>query len=82
MEVMPGDNVETLIWDTYKEIVAKHDDRGADVIGTIERFAFYVDTVNKLSLSARNVAIKKNLPTSLWEDSAFFIINGFTVVYP
>ena len=23
MEVMPGDNVETPIWDTYKEIIAK-----------------------------------------------------------
>ena len=30
MEVMPGDNVETPIWDTYKEIVSN-----------IERFAFY-----------------------------------------
>ena len=29
MEVMPGDTVETPIWDTYKEIVAKHDERGA-----------------------------------------------------
>ena len=28
MEVMPGDNVETPIWDTYKEIVAKYDERG------------------------------------------------------
>ena len=28
MEVMPGDNVETPIWDTYKEIVSKHDERG------------------------------------------------------
>ena len=26
MEVMPGDNVETPIWDTYKEIVAKYDE--------------------------------------------------------
>lgn len=41
MEVMPGDNVETPIWDTYKEIVAKHDKRGAGAIGTIERFKFY-----------------------------------------
>lgn len=41
MEVMPGDDVETPIWDTYKEIVAKHDKRGADAIGTIERFKFY-----------------------------------------
>lgn len=44
MEVMPGDPVETPIWDTYKEIVAKYDDRGADAIGTIERFAFYEET--------------------------------------
>ena len=40
MEVMPGDTVETPIWDTYKEIVAKHDARGAEAIGQIERFAF------------------------------------------
>ena len=41
MEVMPGDPAETPIWDTYKEIIAKHDERGADTVGTIERFAFY-----------------------------------------
>ena len=44
MEVMPGDNVETPIWDTYKEIVAKYDDRGANAIGNIERFAFYEES--------------------------------------
>lgn len=41
MEVMPGDNVETPIWDTYKEIIQKHDNRGAETVGTIERFKFY-----------------------------------------
>ena len=41
MEVMPGDDVETPIWDTYKEIVTKHDQRGEKAIGNIERFAFY-----------------------------------------
>ena len=41
MEVMPGDNVATPIWDTYKEIIAKHDERGASAVGNIERFAFY-----------------------------------------
>lgn len=44
MEVMPGDTVETPIWDTYKEIVAKYDSRGAEAIGTIERFDFYDQT--------------------------------------
>lgn len=43
MELMPNDvgRVATPIWDTYKEIVAKYDDRGADAVGNIERFAFY-----------------------------------------
>ncbi|MGN1332780.1 MAG: RbsD/FucU family protein [Lachnospiraceae bacterium] len=41
MEVMKGDEVETPIWDTYKEIVAKYDSRGAAAVGNIERFAFY-----------------------------------------
>ena len=41
MEVMPRDNVETPISDTYKEIVSKHDERGEKAVGNIERFAFY-----------------------------------------
>ena len=43
MELMPSDvgKVATPIWDTYKEIVAKYDDRGAEAVGNIERFAFY-----------------------------------------
>ena len=43
MELMWCDKgkVETPIWDEYKAIVKKHDDRGADAFGEIERFAFY-----------------------------------------
>ena len=41
MQVMPGDPVETPIWDAYKTIVAKHDARGAAAFGEIERFTFY-----------------------------------------
>ena len=41
MEVMPGDTVETPIWDVYKEIIAKYDNRGADAVGNIDRFKFY-----------------------------------------
>ena len=41
MQVMPGDNVETPIWDEYKEIVSRFDERGEKSIGQIERFAFY-----------------------------------------
>jgi L-fucose mutarotase len=43
MELMERDKgrVQTPIWDEYRAIVARHDDRGADAVGTIERFAFY-----------------------------------------
>jgi len=41
MAVMPGDPVETPIWDTYKEIVGRMDERGSEIVGEIERFAFY-----------------------------------------
>ena len=41
MQVMPGDPVETPIWDSYKEIVRRYDPKGEDAIGQIERFAFY-----------------------------------------
>ncbi len=41
MQVMSGDNVETPIWDEYKRIVKKYDNRGASVFGEYERFEFY-----------------------------------------
>lgn len=40
MEVVPGDHVETPIWDTYRKIVSKYDDR-EEPFEHIERFAFY-----------------------------------------
>ena len=39
MEVVPGDNVETPIWDEYAKIVEKHEP--GTKIGHIERFKFY-----------------------------------------
>lgn len=41
MEVMKGDTVKTPIWDEYKSIVKKYDERGAEAFENIERFAFY-----------------------------------------
>lgn len=52
MQVMPGDKVETPIWDTYKEIVAKYDKRGADAVGNIERFAFYEEAKTAYAIIA------------------------------
>lgn len=41
MEVVPGDTVETPIWETYKEIISKYDSRGGATVSNIERFDFY-----------------------------------------
>lgn len=41
MEVVPGDTVETPIWNTYFDTVQKYDARGENAVQYIERFAFY-----------------------------------------
>ena len=41
MQVMPGDDAETPIWDVYKEIISKEDSRGEKAVGEVERFEFY-----------------------------------------
>ncbi len=46
MEVMKGDTVKTPIWDEYKSIVKKYDERGAEAFENIERFAFYEKAKN------------------------------------
>ena len=50
MAKVPGDTVETPIWDTYKEIVTKHDKRGEACFEEIERSAFYDRTREKSSV--------------------------------
>ena len=52
MQVMPGDDVETPIWDEYCEIVKCHDERGADCIGEIERFEFYEEAKKAYAIIA------------------------------
>ena len=52
MQVMPGDNVETPIWDEYKKIVSKYDERGEKAIGQIERFAFYEEAKTAYAIIA------------------------------
>ena len=41
MSVVAGDDVETPIWDEYKEIVRKHDKRGGDCFEEIDKWEFY-----------------------------------------
>ena len=52
MEVVPGNTVETPIWDTYKEIVSKYDNRGDEAVGNIERFAFYEESKKAYAIIA------------------------------
>ena len=40
MQVVPGDTVETPIWDVFKGIIIKHEPKN-NKIENIERFAFY-----------------------------------------
>lgn len=41
IEVDPGIEVDTPIWNTFEEVVAKYDSRGASAIGKMNRFDFY-----------------------------------------
>ena len=54
MELMPSDvgRIATPIWDTYKEIVKKHDERGEQIVGNIERFAFYEEAKTAYAIIA------------------------------
>lgn len=70
MEVMHGDDVETPIWDTYKDIIKKHDDRGETVVGNIERFEFYDESRTAYAIIATsekalyaNIMLQKGVVT-------------------
>lgn len=70
MEVMPGDPVETPIWDEYRRTVKKCDERGTDAIGTIEKFAFYEEARKAYAVVATgesalyaNVILQKGVVT-------------------
>ena len=50
MEVVPGDPVETPIWDEYRAIVEKHEP--GTKIGNIERFQFYEEAKKAYAIIA------------------------------
>ncbi len=50
MEVVPGDPVETPIWDEYKRIVEKHEP--GTKVGNIERFQFYEEAKKAYAIIA------------------------------
>lgn len=67
MSVVPGDPTKPTIWDTYKEIIEKHDERKCE-FEFVERFAFYerakkayaVITTSEMALYA-NIVLKKGV---------------------
>ena len=70
MQVMPGDTVETPIWDTYQDIVCKYDARKEKAIGQIERFAFYEEAKKAYAIIATgetalyaNILLQKGVVT-------------------
>ena len=70
MEVMAGDLVETPIWDTYRQIIERHDARGEKTVGHMERFAFYEEAKKAYAIIATgetalyaNVMLQKGVVT-------------------
>ena len=69
MAVVKGDTVETPIWDTYKEIVRKHDARGDACFEEIDKWEFYDKTRDHSSVVVQtgesalyaNIILKKGV---------------------
>ena len=52
MAVVPGDKVETPVWEEYKSVISRHDERGASTVGTMERFTFYEEAKKAYAIIA------------------------------
>ncbi|MBP5354391.1 MAG: fucose isomerase [Lachnospiraceae bacterium] len=52
MERVPGDNADISIWKVYEEMITKEEPRGASVIRTLERFAFYEEAKKAYAIIA------------------------------
>lgn len=70
MEVVPGDTVETPIWNTYFNTVQKYDARGEAAVQYIERFAFYEEAKKAYAIIATgesalyaNILLQKGVVT-------------------
>ena len=70
MEVVPGDPVETPIWNTYFDTVQKYDARGENTVQYIERFAFYAQAKEAYAIIATgesalyaNILLQKGVVT-------------------
>lgn len=76
MGVVKGDTVKTPIWDEYKKIVAKYDNRGAECFEEIDKWDFYDKTKDKSTVVIMsgetalyaNIILKKGV--IVWEGKA------------
>lgn len=52
MELMDRDagKIQTPIWDEYKKIVLKYDERGENAFGNIDRFSFYEEAAKAYAI--------------------------------
>ena len=70
MQVMPGDDVKTPIWDKYKEIAKKYEPRGEKAFAEVERFKFYEEAKTAYAIIATgetaiyaNIMLQKGVVT-------------------
>ena len=70
INVNPVKNSYAALWDEYKEIISRHDDRGSAAVGNIERFAFYDEAKTAYAIVATgemavyaNVMLQKGVVT-------------------
>lgn len=70
MEVMKGDTVETPIWKDYEKVIEKEYKHGKELIGQIERFAFYEEAKTAYAIIATgesalyaNIMLQKGVVT-------------------
>ena len=66
MDRVAGDNADVSIWQTYLEILKKHEDKGFEAINMLERFEFYDEAKKAYAVIATsersqyaNVILKK-----------------------
>ncbi len=52
MDRVPGDMADVSIWRTYDDIISKYEERGTQVIGKLERFAFYEEAKKAYAIVA------------------------------
>ncbi len=52
MQVTPGENIRTPIWEDYKNAIYEYYDNAGDLVGEIERFAFYEEAKTAYAIIA------------------------------